>query len=92
MSKQIFTVFACDEWKSQDSMRLLMATTSIRKLASFIARKIADETFSYNKGESLSVSQQVKLFNSDFESDSRENIANHLDYCYISRCFDGEEI
>lgn len=63
MSKQIFTVFACDEWKSQDSMRLLMATTSIRKLASFIARKIADETFSYNKGESLSVSQQVKLVN-----------------------------
>lgn len=26
--KQIYTVFACDEWKSKDSMRLLMATTS----------------------------------------------------------------
>lgn len=66
MSKQIFTVFACDQWKSRDSMRLLMATTSVRKLKSFIVRKIADETFTYDKGEELSISQQIKLFKADF--------------------------
>lgn len=51
MSKQIYTVFACDEWKSRDSLRLLMATTSVRKLKNLIIRKIADEVFTYDKGE-----------------------------------------
>ena len=51
MSKQIFTVFACDQWKSRNSMRLMMATTSVRKLKSFIVRKIIDKTFTYDKGD-----------------------------------------
>lgn len=90
--KQIYTVFACDEWKSKDSMRLLMATTSVRKLKSFIVRKIADETFTYDKGSELSISQQVKLFKIDFENALREDINNCLYYGYLDYCYDGEEI
>lgn len=92
MSKQIYTVFSCDEWKSRDSMRLLMATTSVRKLKSFIVRKIADETFAYDKGEELSIPQQVKLFKADFENDLRNNINNRLHYGFLDYCCDGEEI
>lgn len=90
--KQIYTVFACDEWKSKDSMRLLMATTSVRKLKSFIVRKIADETFTYDKGSELSIPQQVKLFKIDFENALREDINNCLHYGYLDYCYDGEEI
>ena len=92
MSKQIFTVFACDQWKSRDSMRLLMATTSVRKLKSFIVRKIADETFTYDKGNELSIPQQVKLFKLDFENGLRDDINNNLYYGFLDYCYDGEEI
>ncbi len=92
MRKQIYTVFACDQWKSRDSMRLLMATTSIRKLKSFIVRKIADETFAYDKGNELSISQQVKLFKIDFENGLREDINNCLHYGFLDYCYDGEAI
>lgn len=51
--KQIYTVFACDEWKSKDSMRLLMATTSVRKLKSFIVRKISQGEFDYGNSDYL---------------------------------------
>lgn len=90
--KQIYTVFACDEWKSKDSMRLLMATTSVRKLKSFIVRKIADETFTYDKGSELSIPQQVKLFKADFENALRADINNCLHYGFLDYCYDGEEI
>lgn len=92
MSKQIYTVFACDEWKSRDSMRFLMATTSVRKLKSFIVRKIADETFTYDKGSELSIPQQVKLFKADFENALRADINNCLHYGFFDYCYDGEEI
>lgn len=99
MSKQIYTVFACDEWKGKDSMRLLMATTSVRKLKSFIVRKIADETFSYGKGVGFSILQQVKQFKNDFSMAEMPvagfrfgEINTHLDYGYIECCCDGEEI
>ena len=92
MSKQIFTVFACDQWKSRDSMRLLMATTSVRKLKNLIVRKIADETFTYDKGNELSIPQQVKLFKLDFENGLRDDINNNLHYGFLDYCYDGEEI
>ena len=92
MSTQIYTVFACDEWKSRDSMRLLMATTSIRKLKSFIVRKISDETFTYDKGNELSIPQQVKLFKMDFENGLRNDVNGCLHYGFLDYCYDGEEI
>ena len=92
MSKQIYTVFACDEWKSRDSMRLLMATTSVRKLKNLIIRKIADEVFTYDKGEELSISQQVKMFKDDFMNCLRNEIIDRLHYGYMDYCYDGEEI
>ena len=92
MSKQIYTVFACDEWKSRDSMRLMMATTSVRKLKSFIVRKISDETFTYDKGNELSIPQQVKLFKMDFENGLRNDVNGCLHYGFLDYCYDGEEI
>lgn len=92
MSKQIYTVFACDEWKSRDSLRLLMATTSVRKLKNLIIRKIADEVFTYDKGEGLSIPQQVKLFKEDFKNGLRNEINDRLHYGYMDYCYDGEEI
>ena len=69
-----------------------MATTSVRKLKSFIVRKIIDKTFTYDKGDELSISQQVKLFKMDFENGLRDDINNCLRYGFLDYCYDGEEI
>lgn len=92
MGKRIYTAWACDEWKSRDSMRLLMATTSVRRLKSFIARKIADETFTYGKGDELSIPQQAKLFRADFENSSLADLNDGLCYGFLDDCNDGEAI
>ena len=92
MSKEIYTAWACDRWKSSDSMRLLMATTSVRKLKSFVARKIADETFTYDRGDELSIPKQVALFRCDFSPESLEALNNGLRFGFLDSCCDGEEL
>jgi hypothetical protein len=96
MSKQIFVVYACDEWKSTDSMQLLMATTSVRKLKSYIAKRIEDDTFGYGD-EELSKKKQAAKFKFDFsagvgESSMRRTINDQLHNGYYDYCYDGEEI
>lgn len=95
VSKQIYTLFTCDDWKTRDSMSLLMVTTSVRKLKSFIVRKIADETFVYDN-DGFSSSAQVELFESDFESGliygNLSVINDRLLYGFLDQHDDGEEI
>lgn len=93
MNKQIYTVFTCDNWKSRDSMNLIFCSTSQRKLKSFIAKKIEDNTFSYNHGEEdLSKNKQVKMFKSDFDIISHDYINCNLNGGYLDYYYDGEEI
>ena len=44
----IYLVFECDEWKSWSSMRLALATTSQRRLKSFLAGKVERGDFAYS--------------------------------------------
>lgn len=63
--KQIYTIFSCDGWVSKDSMRLMMVTTSVRRLKSFIAKQIEGKVFEYCDN-SLSPKEQAALFRQDF--------------------------
>jgi len=92
MSKKIYTVWTCDRWKDRDSMRLLMATTSVRKLKSLVARKIADETFTYDKGDELSIPKQVAQFKCDFLHESLGTLNDGLCFGFLDSCCDGEEL
>lgn len=89
--KQIFVVHACDEWKSMDSMRLLMATTSVRRLRAFIAKKIQNGEFDYYDGE-LSRTKQVKQFREDFKTEDNYTINSRLTYGIYDYVYDGEEV
>lgn len=91
MSRQIFVVFSCDEWKSTNSMRLLMATTSGCKLKSYIAKRIKDDTFGYGD-EELSKKKQVEKFKFDFSASTIGTINSRLHNGYYDYCYDGEEI
>lgn len=89
--KQIFVVWSCNDWQSRDSMRLLMATTSTRKLRSFIAAKIKDDTFGYGDDE-IPKERQGERFELDFDDGQRVMINGRLRGGCYDYCYDGEEI
>ena len=45
--KQIYLVYSCDEWKGTDSKRLILASTSQRKVKAFIRKCIENGTMTY---------------------------------------------
>lgn len=96
MSKQIFLVFACDEWKSRDSMRLEMATTSVQRLKSFISEKIKDGVYGYGNSDA-NLGLQAAWFRADFGSvgfnKEASNYINGRLICGYFECVDdGEEL
>lgn len=91
MAKQIYMVSACDEWKSTDSMRLQMVTTSVRRLKSFIRKKIEGGVFDYgDKNETRK--KQAADFALDFDKLPREKVNDKLIYGHFDYAYDGEEI
>ena len=90
--KQIYLVYSCDDWVSTGSFQLRMATTSKRKLKSYVAKAIKDDRFEYSWTNNESKTKQVSEFKRDFECVKRCDINNKLKYGYIDYCYDGEEI
>ena len=92
MSKQqIFYVCSCDEWKSCDSMRLVLLTTSKRRLKSFISHKIEQGEFEYANAD-LTKRQQAKAFREDFDECRTADIDALLNYAHFNYSYDGEEM
>lgn len=96
MSKPIFAVYSCGQSK-RDEDRLLMVTTSIRKLKSFISEKIEWYKFHYTDGSGIE--KQHLFFKSDFDLARRPveildlNLLNkRLINARIEILYDGEEI
>ena len=92
VKKQIFLVFACDAWKSRGSSSLLMVTSSVRKLRSFLIKKIEAGDFVYRGDSDTPISQQVKHFKYDFDHESRDFINGCLQYGFYEYTYDGEEM
>ena len=87
--KLIYLVYSCDEWTSRDSMRLEMATTSVRRLKAFIAKKIKDGDYNYDSNDHT---KQVAEFKRDFVHKGRDYINSKLTYGFYDCTHDGEEI
>lgn len=89
--EQIYVVFSCDNWKTPNSMRLEMATTSPQKLRDFIIQKLEDGDFAY-EDEFESAEWQVEKFKCDFDNKEVVLVDSRLKYCYIESVTDGEEV
>lgn len=89
--KQIFLVFACDEWCSKKSQTLLLCTTSVRRLKTFICREIQKGNFEYNSSVTSRLTQ-IEEFKHDFDECPRDVINSKLKYGYFDYCYDGEEL
>ena len=86
----IYLVFECDEWKSWSSMRLALATTSQRRLKSFLAEKVERGDFSYS-GEGNTARRNAAAFKKDFDIKPRDILNSMLTYGFIDYVYDGVE-
>lgn len=90
--KQIYLVFSCDDHKTHDSERLIMATTSVRKMKSFLAKEIENGDIDYSNGITETPKRMAAKFRKEFDVLTRREINDRLVYAYIDYCYDGEEI
>lgn len=90
--KPIFIVSACDAWQSKDSVRLMLVTTSVRRLKSFIAKQIEDEVFEYGGDDRFSSKKQSAMFRKAFETEDRRTINDRMRFGFYDYVYDGEEI
>lgn len=91
--KQIFLLYSCDAWKSNDSMKLLTATTSTTRLRRFIESKIMSGDMRYaDSGETYCGKKAVQQFRTDWKTITRAGINSQLDEGFIDYVYDGEEI
>lgn len=90
--KQIYLVFSCDDHKTHYSEKLIMATTSVRKLKSFLAKEISNGDIDYSNGITETPKRMSAKFKRDFDVLTRGEINDRLVYAYIDYCYDGEEI
>ena len=89
--RQIFLCYSCDEWKSTDSMVLLMATTSVTKLKMFIANEIIRGGFEW-LGEGNTRAQKAASFRKAFSKEARDALNSALTYGFFDYVYDGEEV
>lgn len=89
MGKQIYYVMSCDDWKSNDSMRLRLVTTDEEKLRKYLRKQIEDQEFIYN-GDT--VEEQLANFDEDWETSNIADINSLLEFGCYSYTYDGEEI
>lgn len=88
--RQIFLCYSCDEWKSTDSMRLIMATTSATRLKMFIANEIAKGNMEWS-GEGNTRAQKAASFKKAFSKETRGALNSALTYGFFDYIYDGEE-
>ena len=92
MSKQIFLVYSCNEWK-QNPMPLLMATTSARKMKMFVSGMIEKEDAIYGyEGPDYRPKKRAAEFRRDFGKITRNELNSSLRFVYLDYAYDGEEI
>ena len=66
--KKIYILNSCNGFEEYSSMRLVAATTSIKKIKSIIIKQIKEEEMTYTRGnDGLSKTKQIKMLREDWE-------------------------
>ena len=90
MSKQIYLLFSCDEWKS-NPMPLIWVGTSSQKLRKYIIHQIEVGDMAYYD-EELSSKEQISKFKDDWKRELRNTINDRLIYGFYDYSYDNSEV
>lgn len=88
--KNIYILYSCDAWKSNNSMSIIVATTSIRKLKSIIVKEIEEGNIEYERYDNITAKNQAKALIKDWSENGPEYIFANLKYGYVEVFVDGE--
>lgn len=88
--KQIFLLWACDEWKSVDSKRLVCATTSPTKMKMAIARMIECGNMEYFSCKTSNSKEAAAQFKKDWKYLTPRMLNDFLKYGFYEFVYDGE--
>lgn len=89
--KQIYVLYACDEWKRNN--HLVCATLSENKLKKIIISEIEKRNMEYNSGDCddfENTKKQIKEFKADWKTLNRDSINNRINYGWYDYIYDGE--
>ena len=92
--RKIYYLQSCDEWRSNDSMRLLFIGTSVTKLKMKIFKEIREGNMVYDD-DTLPRRMQADRFLKDFNASNGETqleINCKLGYGRYDCCEDNEEL
>lgn len=88
--KYIYVLFSCNEWKSPESMRLVGATFSPRRMKSLIKAEIEKSSMYYKKGnDEATQKEQLKMFNEDYANKGENFVFCNLENGYVEIVRDG---
>ena len=89
--KKIYILNSCTGFEEYSSMRLVAATTSIKKIKSIIIKQIKEEEMTYTRGnDGLSKTKQIKMLREDWEKMGENIVFDNLKYGYVEVVIDGE--
>ena len=89
--KKIYILNSCNGFEEYSSMRLVAATTSIKKIKSIIIKQIKEEEMTYTRGnDGLSKTKQIKVLREDWEKMGENIVFDNLKYGYVEVVIDGE--
>lgn len=89
--KKIYIISSCNEYKEYNSMRLVAATTSVKKIKNIIIKQIKEEEMTYTRGNAdPSLTKQIKMLREDWEKMDEKFVFDNLQYGYVAVVTDGE--
>ena len=90
MSEQIYILFACDQWKSADSMRLACASIDPDKISDVIANEISEDNMSFFYGNSEEEDALDAFRKFRREGQEMRFVNSYLEYGHLEIVEDGE--
>lgn len=89
--KKIYILSSCNVYKEYNSMRLVAATTSVKKIKNIIIKQIKEEEMAYTRGNAdPSLTKQIKMLREDWEKMDEKFVFDNLQYGYVAVVADGE--
>ena len=89
MSKTIYLLYSCDDWKTRTGMQIILATTNRGQILKKIAKEIKNGGMLY-QGEKGA--EAAKAFLEDNKNNSTEDITGYIQYGFVESFNDGEEL
>ena len=87
----VYLLFACDEWKGKDSMRLVSVAVVPTKIRQAVEWQIRLGNMTYKGDTNKSAAAQVREFRSDWKTKTRNVLNDNLCGGFLDTMYEGEE-